>query len=238
MSKRYDREERSRGETEERLGPNIDAEGRRMNDPRGSDGSRPVKEARTEREHRGESHEERGQQGARHRVNDDRGADAEERGTSWLSVIFGWLAALGAGLILSGIVGAVVGAIFGAGSASSSATEGGTAGLIGLLITLLLAFIIGGYVAGRLASRSGLKHGILVPVLMLVVTIVLAGIGALLGLSFLDNLSGVTLPSTPGDAPQNLGTILTGAGILALLMPFVGGAIGGALGARTGRKRP
>ena len=237
MSERYDREERSRGEAEERLGPNIDAEGRRMNDLRGSDGPRPVKEARTEREPRGESHEERGQQGAHRRGDDDRGADAD-RGTSWLSVVFGWLAALGAGLILSGIVGAVVGAIFGAGSASSSATEGGTAGLIGLLITLLLAFIIGGYVAGRLASRSGLKHGILVPVLMLVVTIVLAGIGALLGLSFLDNLSGVTLPSTPSDAPQNLGTILTGAGILALLMPFIGGAIGGALGARTGRKRP
>ncbi|HZG64897.1 MAG TPA: hypothetical protein VEY13_15545 [Rubrobacteraceae bacterium] len=82
-----------------------------------------------------------------------------DRGTSWLSVIFGWLTALGAGLILSGIVGAVVGAIFGAGSASSSATEGGTAGLIGLPITLLLAFIIRGYVAGRLASRSGQKHG-------------------------------------------------------------------------------
>ena len=66
---------------------------------------------------------------------------------------------------------------------------------------LLLAFIIGGYVAGRLASRSGLKHGFLVPVLMVVVTIVLAGVGALLGgLSFLDNLSGVTLPSTPNDA--------------------------------------
>jgi len=237
VSERYDKKERSRGEAEERLGPNIDAEGRRMNDPRGSDGPRPVKEARTEREPRGESHEERGQQGAHRRGDDDRGADAD-RGTSWLSVVFGWLAALGAGLILSGIVGAVVGAIFGAGSASSSATEGGTAGLIGLLVTLLLAFIIGGYVAGRLASRSGLKHGILVPVLMLVVTIVLAGIGALLGLSFLDNLSGVTLPSTPSDAPQNLGTILTGAGILALLMPFIGGAIGGALGARTGRKRP
>jgi hypothetical protein len=180
-----------------------------------SDGPRPVGAAREA--HRGGS---------------------KDRGTSWISVIFGWLAALGAGLILSGIVGAVVGAILGAGGASSSATEGGTVGLIGLLITLLLAFIIGGYVAGRLASRSGLKHGLLVPVLMLVVTIVLAGIGAILGLSFLDNLSGVTLPSTPGDAPQNMGTILTGAGILALLMPFIGGAIGGALGARTGRRRP
>jgi hypothetical protein len=213
-----------------------------MDEPRGGDGPRPAREARAERESHGrsdsgesrEEREERGQQqGAQREGSGNQNADAE-RGTSWLSVIFGWLAALGAGLILSGIVGAIVGAILGAGGASSSATEGGTAGLIGLLITLLVAFIIGGYVAGRLASRSGLKHGLLVPVLMLVVTIVLAGVGALLGLSFLDNLSGVTLPSTPNDAPQNLGTILTGASILALLMPFIGGA----LGARTGRQRP
>jgi hypothetical protein len=224
-----------------RLGPNIDAEGRRMDEPRGGDGPRPAREVRAEREShersRGESREARGQQGAQREGSGNQDADAG-RGTSWLSVIFGWLAALGAGLILSGIVGAVVGAILGAGGASSSATEGGTAGLIGLLITLLLAFTIGGYVAGRLASRSGLKHGLLVPVLMLVVTIVLAGIGALLGLGFLDNLSGVTLPNTPSGAPQGLGTILTGAGILALLTPFIGGAIGGALGARTGRRRP
>src|SRR3712207_8507420 len=59
---------------------------------------------------------------------------------------------------------------------------------------------------------------------------IFAGVGTLLGLSFIDNLSGVTLPSSPNDAPQNLGTILTGAGILALLAPFVGGAIGGRSG--------
>jgi hypothetical protein len=48
----------------------------------------------------------------------------------------------------------------------------------------------------------------------------------------------VTLPNAPNDAPQGLGMILTGAGILALLAPFIGGAIGGAWGARTGRRRP
>ena len=230
MSERYGREEdlRRREAGERRpLGPDIDAEGRRMDGPR-EDGPGRVGVVREKHEPRGEG---RGSREA-HRGGSDK------RGTSWISVVFGWLAALGAGLILSGIVGAVVGAILGVGGDSSSATEGVTAGLIGLLITLLLAFIIGGYVAGRLASRSGLKHGLLVPVLMLVVTIVLAGVGALLGLSFLDNLSGVTLSSTPNDAPQNLGTILTGAGILALLAPFIGGAIGGALGAKTGRRRP
>ena len=104
--------------------------------------------------------------------------------------------------------------------------------------------------AGRLASRSGTKHGLLVPLLALVVTVLLALIGAAVGASFMDQLSGVTLPQgmqgTAQDAaqsaqqrsPQNLGTILTVSGILALLVPFIGGAIGGGWGAKTGRGRP
>src|SRR5918992_976019 len=107
----------------------------------------------------------------------------EDRGTSWVSVVLGWLAALGAGLILSGIVSGIVGAIFGT-AGRQGITEGGTTALIGLLITLLLAFLIGGYAA------------------------------------------------------EGLGTILTVSGILALLFPFVGGAIGGLWGARTGSRRP
>src|SRR3712207_3366616 len=167
----------------------------------------------------------------------------EDRGTSWVSVVLGWLAALGAGLILSGIVSGIVGAIFGT-AGREGLTEGGTTALIGLLITLLLAFLIGGYTAGRLASRSGLKHGLLVPLLALVVTLVLAIVGGLLGVSFIDQLSGVTLPqgaqqSAQQAAPQQgLGTILTVSGILALLFPFIGGAIGGLWGARTGSRRP
>src|SRR5919205_327785 len=169
--------------------------------------------------------------------------EEQERGTSWVSVVLGWLAALGAGLILSGIVSGIVGAIFGT-EGRQGITEGGTTALVGLLITLLLAFLIGGYVAGRLASRSGLKHGLLVPLLALVVTIVLAIVGGALGVSFIDQLSGITLPqgaqqSAQQAAPQQgLGTILTISGILALLFPFIGGAIGGLGGARTGKRRP
>ena len=167
----------------------------------------------------------------------DHGEDG--RGTSWISVVIGWLTALGASLILAGIVGAVVGAILGGDQAAGQeAQSGGVSGLIGLLITLLLAFLMGGYAAGRMASRSGLKHGLLVPVLALITTIFLAGIGALLGLSFIDQLSGVTLPGLPQGGTQNLGTILTVSGILALLAPFIGGAIGGLWGARTGSHRP
>src|ERR687890_1818606 len=165
--------------------------------------------------------------------------NAEDRGTSWVSVILGWLSALGAGLILSGIVGGILGAL---GISDQGATSGGIAGLVGLLVTLFLAFLIGGYVAGRLASRSGLKHGILVPVLSLIVILVLAIAGAIVGASFIDQLSGIALPQVPGNlqnqAPQGLGTILTASGIAALVVPFVGGALGGLWGAKTGRNRP
>jgi hypothetical protein len=168
--------------------------------------------------------------------------EPEKRGTSWVSVVLGWLAALGAGLILSGIVSGIVGAIFGT-AGRQGIQEGGTTALVGLLITLLLAFLIGGYTAGRLASRSGLKHGLLVPLLALIVTLVLAIVGGVLGISFIDQLSGVTLPQSAqsvqqGVPEQGLGTILTVSGILALLFPFIGGAIGGAWGARTGSHRP
>jgi hypothetical protein len=157
--------------------------------------------------------------------------------TSWTSVIFGWLAALGAGLILSGIVGGILGAL-----GVQGGSEGGVAGLVGLLLTLLLAFLIGGYVAGRLASRSGFKHGILVPVFSLLIILVLAIVGTIVGASFIDQLSGVALPQVPGNvqnqAPQSLGTILTASGIAALVVPLIGGALGGLWGAKTGRNRP
>ena len=174
----------------------------------------------------------------------DRRQNESDLGTSWTSVIFGWLAALGAGLILSGIVGAIVGAILGGNQGvGQEAQSSGIASLVGLLITLLLAFLIGGYVAGRLASRSGLKHGILVPVLSLVVILLLGIIGAIVGSSLIDNLQGVALPQVPQGAQQQvpqqgLGTLLTTSGILALLFPFIGGALGGLWGAKTGRQRP
>ena len=198
-------------------------------DGRGGSGPRRVEEAR--RDHKSSRGSGYGPSSP--------GAD---RGTSWVSVVLGWLAALGAGLILSGIVSGIVGAIFGT-AGRQGITEGGTTALVGLLITLLLAFLIGGYAAGRMAARSGLKHGLLVPLLALVVTLVLAIVGGLLGVSFIDQLSGVTLPqgaqqSAQQQAPQGLGTILTVSGILALLFPFVGGAIGGAWGVRTGGHRP
>ncbi len=165
-----------------------------------------------------------------------------ERGTSWTSVIMGWLTSLGAGVILAGIVGGIISAIVGLaagpGDPAEAATEGGIAGIAGLVITLFLAFLSGGYCASRMASRSGVKHGLLVPALAVVVTIALAIVGAVIGTSFIDSLGGVTLPQLPAEVPQqSLGTIMTVTGIIALIVPFIGGALGGMWGAKTGRLR-
>src|SRR3954454_7142343 len=100
---------------------------------------------------------------------DERKHRENELGTSWTSVIFGWFAALGAGLILSGIVAAVVGGIVAL--AGLGASSGGISSIVGAAVSLLLAFLIGGYVAGRMASRFGAKHGLFVALLALVVAI-------------------------------------------------------------------
>jgi hypothetical protein len=76
MSERERRGERTRREAEERerIGPDIDADGRRMDEPRANDGPRRVGAER-------EAREERGQQGAHRRGDDDREAE-NDRGTS------------------------------------------------------------------------------------------------------------------------------------------------------------
>ena len=151
---------------------------------------------------------------------------------------------MGASLFLSSIVGTIVSVTFaglgigGLGTAGSSIS-----GLVGLLLALLIAFFIGGYVAGRIATRSGVKHGLLVPSLSLFITLVLVLMGAALEISFINQLSGVTLLGPVGRAAQSvsqqsLTTILSMPGILALLFSFIGGVLGGARGATVGRRRP
>ena len=96
---------------------------------------------------------------------------AEGPGTSWISVVIGWLAAVGASVILISLVSGVVGGRLGLGSPAGSA---GTVFAVGVLLALFIAFLIGGYAAGRMASRSGTKHGLLVALVALIVSVFLA----------------------------------------------------------------
>jgi hypothetical protein len=67
-------------------------------------------------------------------------------------------------------------------------------------------------------------------------------IGTVAGFGIADNLSGVVLPDVSVDnEEQGLSSLLAFSaisGILILLFPFIGAAVGGAWGARTGQRRP
>ena len=109
-------------------------------------------------------------------------------------------------------------------------------GLVGVSLTLLLAFFLGGYVAGRTAFRSEARHSLLVALLALVAAMFLTVVGAILGSGLATGLSGVRFPSTLDDV-QNLSAVMPIFGVLALILPFVGGGVGGVRGAKMRRKK-
>lgn len=156
------------------------------------------------------------------------------RDTGWDGVVFGWLAALGAGLILSGLLSGALAA----GLDGGSRMAGPDVGRAGLMVTIFLSFLVGGYVAGKMTGRHGIRHGLLVPLLALAVTLLLMLFGLAVGASFLDNLGGITLPEVPRGAGRGLDSVFSPSGILALFcVPFLGGALGGAWGEKSGRRR-
>jgi hypothetical protein len=150
--------------------------------------------------------------------------------------MLGALMAFGSILTLGVVVGFVVLVVSEILGVSSDA-EGEGSSLVGISLTALLAFFLGGFVAGRMASRSGLKHGgLLVALLTLVAAMFLAVVGVILGSGLVNGLTGVRLPSTLEDV-HSLGVIMLVIGVLALILPYFGGAMGGVRGTKTGRRR-
>ena len=139
-------------------------------------------------------------------------------------------------LILGGLVGFVLATIFVLLGMAGAAEGGVVSGLVGVSLTLLLAFFLGGHVAGHAASRSGTRHSLMVALLALVAAMFLAVVGVLLGSGLVNGLSGVRFPSTLDDL-RNMGAIMPVFEIVALILPFVCGAVGGVRGAKMGCKR-
>jgi hypothetical protein len=158
------------------------------------------------------------------------------RGTSWKGVMLGSLATFVIILTLGVVIGFVLAAIFVLLGVPGASEGGIVSGLVGVSLALLLAFFLGGYVAGRAASRSGARHSLLVALLALVAAMFLAVVGVLLGSGLVNGLSGVRFPSTPDDL-RNMGAIIPIFEVVALILPFVCGAVGGVRGAKVGRKR-
>jgi hypothetical protein len=164
---------------------------------------------------------------------------AEFGGFNWGSAFFGWLVAIGLGVLLTAIVAAAGTGIglttVGSGTARNNADTIGVAGGILLVAIAMIAYYCGGYVAGRMARFSGLRQGLAVWLWGIIVAIILGLVGAVAGTqaNVISQLGSVpNLPFSP--------STITLAGIvsavLALVVMLVGALLGGLAGMRYHRR--
>jgi hypothetical protein len=167
----------------------------------------------------------------------DRDARIRQRdefgGINWGAAFFGWVVALGIGVLLTAIVaaaGAAVGLTDAAQSqASSPAVD--TLDIVGgalLIVIALIAYYAGGYVAGRMSRFDGARQGFAVWVFAVLVTLILAAAGAILGDQYnvFDNLNLPRIPSNAGDLTTGAGITLAAIVLGSLLAAVIGGKVG------------
>jgi uncharacterized membrane protein len=168
-------------------------------------------------------------------VTDDVGVEeARSRfgGVDIPATIAGALAALGTAVLLAGL-GTAAGSFGYQLDVEGAAEELTVAGLIGGLSALVLAFLVGGWVAGRVARYDGGRNGLLTALWFVLLAAAAAALGAWAGEEY-DVFRNVNLPQWfDSDAfePAALAT-----GLLALVVMFAAGWIGGRLGERYHRR--
>ncbi|MCK8610268.1 hypothetical protein [Agromyces sp. C10] len=159
-------------------------------------------------------------------------------GIKFGSAFFGWLTAVGVGVLLTALLTAA-GAALGLGTLGAAADEAaqenvetiGIVGLIALAIILFVAYFAGGYVAGRMARFNGMKQGIAVWLWAIIIAVIAAVIAAIAGSQFdiFANLN--TFPRIPVTEGQ-----LTVTGIIALVIVILASLGGAILGGKTGTR--
>jgi hypothetical protein len=167
-----------------------------------------------------------------------RGVRARQReefgGINWGAAFFGWLVAIGMGVLLVGLLAAAGAAVglttLSESEATGNASEIGIGGAIALLAALAIAYLCGGYVAGRMSRFDGARQGFGAWAIGLVVTIVLAVAGAVLGSEY-NVLEQLNLPALPvGD------TELASGGAIALVLVLVGTLLAAVVGGKAGER--
>lgn len=146
-------------------------------------------------------------------------------------VVTGVLVAFGAMFLLSALIAGVIAALgYDDEIARGESFEIGAGAAIALIAAQLIAYMWGGYTAGRMSRGAGLANGLLVPLGAIVVALIVAAVAAMLGATTNLNLpfDEITLP-IEGDLLIDWGPAV---GISTLVAMFLGGALGGLMGAR------
>ena len=146
------------------------------------------------------------------------------------ATLAGTVAALGATVLLAGLLGGAGSVGFQTGAADRTSTEG--LSLLGFgagLLTLVLAFLLGGWVAGRMARYDGGRNGIMTAVWFLALMAGLAGLGAWAGDRY-DVLSRFELPQWFRNGDLTAAAI--GSALLAIAVMLAAAWFGGRLGSR------
>ena len=145
--------------------------------------------------------------------------------TSWMSVLGGWIATIGAmALVAPAVAGLLAGANIG---------NNDIAPAVPVVVGIFISYLIGGYVAGRMAGYRTSWHGMLTAFFSLFVLGVLvlvsyaASRGAFAGIG-VNNLTDL-IPGAAGLNVDSLGNALTFGALLGFLAAIFGGWLGGVL---------
>lgn len=152
-------------------------------------------------------------------------------GVSGTAILTGVVVAFGTLFLLTALVaGVIVATGYTAPPVGSQeAIDAGLYGGIALVIAQLLAYLWGGYTAGRMARGAGAANGFLVPLFAILLGVAVAAIATALGAN-----ASLNLPFETARLPLEQSTAVSwglGIGIASLVAMFVGGALGGAIGA-------
>ena len=156
-------------------------------------------------------------------------------GINWGSAFFGWVVAIGIGVLLTAIVSAAGAAIgltnnVSGGQAKSNADTIGIVGGALLIAIALIAYYAGGYVAGRMSRFDGARQGFAVWLFGLVITLLVAGAGAILGDQY-NVFEQLNLPRIPVSTSD-----LTTGGAIALAAIVLGSLLAAILGGKVGQR--
>ena len=146
-------------------------------------------------------------------------------GTSWMSVLGGWIATIGAAVLVAPAVAGIL--------ARVNVDAGSIAPAVPVVVGIFASYLIGGYVAGRMAGYRTSWHGMLTSFFSLLVLLLVA----LLGYAVDDGLlAGAGVSSLTDLAPglrdlnvDGFGAALTFGSLIGFLAAIFAGWLGGVL---------